>query len=69
MSAATVVEAGLNYPSTIPNGAVASLRDVTKLYGTTRALNHLSLISPGEVVTLLGPNGAGKRSPSASFWG
>lgn len=39
------------------------LHDVTKTYGSVRAVNGLSLsIHPGEVVAFLGPNGAGKTT-------
>jgi ABC-2 type transport system ATP-binding protein len=43
--------------------SVATLSNVTKCYGATRALDGLSLaLHPGEVVALLGQNGAGKST-------
>ena len=39
------------------------LTDVTKRYGTTVAVDHLSFqVRPGEVTGFLGPNGAGKST-------
>lgn len=43
--------------------AVIETRGLTKLYGETRAVDHLSLtIHRGEVFGLLGPNGSGKTT-------
>jgi ABC-2 type transport system ATP-binding protein len=42
---------------------VISLRNVSKTYGTARAVSDLSIdVAPGEIVGLIGPNGAGKTS-------
>jgi len=42
---------------------IIELADLTKIYGTLTAVDHLSLtIRRGEVFALLGPNGAGKTT-------
>lgn len=42
---------------------VIEIRDLTKTFGTTRALDHLDLeVAAGEVHGFLGPNGAGKTT-------
>lgn len=48
-----------------PQGSVVrvELRSVTKRYGSTIALNQVSLnLDPGQIVAVLGPNGAGKTT-------
>ena len=43
--------------------AVLELRDVTRRFGATTAVDALSLtVAPGEVFTLLGPSGCGKST-------
>jgi ABC-2 type transport system ATP-binding protein len=40
-----------------------NLKSISKRFGTTEAVKHISLsIQPGEIVGLLGPNGAGKTT-------
>ena len=45
------------------NDAIIEIRDLTKTFGTTRALDRLDLtVTRGEVHGFLGPNGAGKST-------
>jgi len=49
---------------------VASLRGVTKRYGSATALNSVDLeVRPGELLAVLGPNGAGKSTAIALWLG
>lgn len=46
-----------------PSAPIVETSDLTKRYGSTLALDHVSLsVEPGELVGLLGPNGAGKST-------
>jgi ABC-2 type transport system ATP-binding protein len=50
--------------------AVLVARNLTKDYGSFRALSALNLsVAPGEIVGLLGPNGSGKSTALRSFLG
>ena len=47
----------------VENPPVVEIRDVTKDFGTVRALDHVNLDIPeGRIIGLLGPNGSGKTT-------
>ncbi len=61
-------------PANEPDGArgipVVEARDLTKTYGTIRALDKVNLrIGAGRIVGLIGPNGAGKTTALKSILG
>jgi branched-chain amino acid transport system ATP-binding protein len=59
-SAARVLREG---PAIAPEEAVLGCRDVTKTFGSLRAVDQVSLgVDAGEWVSIVGPNGAGKTT-------
>jgi len=49
---------------------IVHARNLTKVYGATRALDHVSIdIEPGRIVGLIGPNGAGKTTALKAILG
>lgn len=44
---------------------IAELRQVTKMFGSKKAVNQVSFtIEKGSITAILGPNGAGNQPPS-----
>ena len=49
---------------------IVHARNLSKVYGATKALDHISIdIEPGRIVGLIGPNGAGKTTALKAILG